>query len=198
MYATRVEATYRAIADVSGADVIVDASKEAGDAALLRLMPGIDPWYVHIVRDPRGVVYSHHRSGQYGDGRVWRSAYFGMSWVLANIAATAVRRRAGRGRSLLVRYEDLVADPQQIVQRVCSMLRRQAPRPLGEDGRVTLHATHSVDGNPSRFRTGDVRLREDTDRRAGLPRRDQFVIEALGLSLLRSYGYQSGSWHARR
>ena len=42
----------------TGAEVIVDSSKEPTDAALLLMMPEVDPAFVQIVRDPRGMVYS--------------------------------------------------------------------------------------------------------------------------------------------
>src|SRR2546423_15010392 len=49
---------YRSIAEGTRARVIVDTSKRTGDAALLRLLPGIDPYVLHVVRDPRAVAYS--------------------------------------------------------------------------------------------------------------------------------------------
>src|SRR5262249_61127330 len=49
---------YRGIASQTGAQVIVDSSKEPTDAALLLLMPEVEPVFVQIVRDPRGMVYS--------------------------------------------------------------------------------------------------------------------------------------------
>ena len=51
-------ATYRAIADQTGARVIVDSSKFASDAALLSHLPGIRPAYVLLIRDPRAVAWS--------------------------------------------------------------------------------------------------------------------------------------------
>jgi hypothetical protein len=40
----------------TGAQLIVDSSKYASDAALLQHLDGIEPAYVHLVRDPRGSV----------------------------------------------------------------------------------------------------------------------------------------------
>src|SRR5262245_723387 len=63
-YADVAARLYRGIADVRGARVIVAASKRTGDAALLPLLPGVDPYVLHVVRDPRAVAYSwSHRSG---------------------------------------------------------------------------------------------------------------------------------------
>ena len=49
---------YAAVADVSGASVVVDSSKHASTAFLLRRAPGLDLRVVHLVRDSRGVAYS--------------------------------------------------------------------------------------------------------------------------------------------
>jgi hypothetical protein len=48
---------YRAIAQASGASVVVDSSKLPMHAALLRRIP-LDVRVVHLVRDSRGVVFS--------------------------------------------------------------------------------------------------------------------------------------------
>ena len=49
---------YRGIGEVAGARVVIDASKHASTAFLLRRVPGIDLRVVHLVRDSRGVAYS--------------------------------------------------------------------------------------------------------------------------------------------
>src|ERR1700733_13128727 len=99
---------YRAVADVSGAQVVVDHSKWPAPGAALRLMPGVTPYYVHLVRDSRAVAHSwqRKRSGlaQFSARRI------AVRWSTFNVVAESVRT-AGRGRSLLVRYEDFVARP---------------------------------------------------------------------------------------
>ncbi|MGN6174350.1 MAG: hypothetical protein ACTHPS_15620, partial [Streptosporangiaceae bacterium] len=78
-YAEGMAGLYQAIAAETGAEVIVDSSKEPTDAAMLLLMPEVDPSFVQIVRDPRGMVYSILRVKAGGEPVVdsrWRqSAY---------------------------------------------------------------------------------------------------------------------------
>ncbi len=72
-HAERLGALYRAIAEVSGAGVVVDSSKHASTALLLRHVPGIRPVVVHLVRDSRGVAYSWSRQvvrPETADGRL--------------------------------------------------------------------------------------------------------------------------------
>ena len=64
---------YRAIAAVSGADVVVDASKSTAQLFALRRIDGLDLRVLNLVRDSRGVANSWNKSGivkpQSTDGR---------------------------------------------------------------------------------------------------------------------------------
>ena len=54
----RLGSLYRAVAEVSGARVIVDSSKHVSTALVLRRTAGVDLHVVHLVRDSRGVAHS--------------------------------------------------------------------------------------------------------------------------------------------
>ena len=54
---------YRAVSDVSGADVVVDASKSTAQLFALRRIQGLDLRVVNLVRDSRGVANSWNKSG---------------------------------------------------------------------------------------------------------------------------------------
>src|SRR5689334_1414693 len=57
-YTALITKLYRAIAQVSGAKVVVDSTKRPSLAYILARAPEIDLRLVHILRDPRGVAYS--------------------------------------------------------------------------------------------------------------------------------------------
>ena len=87
--------------------------------------------FVHLVRDPRGVVNSW-RSVPWSSGSVSRDA---MVW--RRYLATARRRPPRRrDRLLTVRYEDLLAEPVASVQRIC--------RFIGADPNAVVDATGGV------------------------------------------------------
>lgn len=193
-YAERLTRLYRAIAEETGAEVIVDSSKEPTDAALLLCMPGINPAFAHIVRDPRGTVYSivrHRAGGEPVGSRLGQSAYAALSWQAGNLAAAAVRRAAGPSRSMLLRHEDFVAHPGRSVQALTQL----AGRPAGPDwlrrSSVVLQPTHTVGGNPNRFRTGPVKISADTGWRSRMHRRDQVAVTTICAPLITHYGYRS-------
>jgi hypothetical protein len=176
---------YEAVAQVTGSRVVVDTSKRAGDAALIRLLPGIDPYLLHLVRDPRAVAYSWHRRNS--RNRPLRTA---RDWVAFNVLDEAVRLRFGRDRSLRVRYEDFVREPKRTITRIVSLLG-EGPADLSfvEDGKVRLEPNHTMSGYWGRFTTGVVEVREDEEWRSQLPEADRAAITALSLPLLVRYGY---------
>jgi len=193
-YAETLTRLYRAIAAETGAEVIVDSSKEPTDAALLLCMPGINPAFAHIVRDPRATVYSivRHRAGaEPVGGRLRQSAYAALSWQAGNLAATAVRRAAGPGRSMLLRHEDFAAHPGRSVQALTQLAGRPAGPGWSLPSRsVVLQPTHTVGGNPNRFRTGPVEISADIGWRSRMHPRDQAVVTTICAPLMAHYGYR--------
>lgn len=188
---------YEALAEVTGARVIVDSSKRPSYAAVVRHAASVAPHFVHLVRDPRASAYSwRHRKHQsvQGDGReVTRRGAFDstLRWTLLNLGAEAVRRSAGRGQAMTLRFEDFVATPRPTVERVCAFVgERPLKLPFLDDRTVELGAHHTLAGNPARFSTGVVELRSgDEEWRARQSAREKLMATALALPFLRRYGY---------
>jgi hypothetical protein len=183
-------ATYRAVAEVTGAEVVVDTSKYASDAAWLWRLDGLRQAQLHLVRDPRAVACSYRRPKAYVERRSALDST--LHWVGANLAAEAVAR-AHPGGSLWVRHEDLTADPRAVVGRVLALAGRPAaPNPVAAGGTVTLGANHTVTGNPVRFERGPTRLQGGQGWRSGLPARRRALVTAVALPLLHRYRYLGG------
>lgn len=197
-YGEVLQALYRRIAEVTGAEVIVDSSKLPSVAPVLEQLDGVDVSYLQLVRDPRAVAHSWRRAkeavdrlgGGYFDRLgVARST---ATWNRRQRAAERVRARAP-GRSLLVRYEDFVARPAETLVQVAALAGRPEPDLGFLDGRrATLAPNHTVSGNPVRLRHGEIELREDTEWVASLPARDRAAVTSLAWPLLRRYGYPLG------
>jgi Sulfotransferase family len=194
-YASGLARLYAGIAEATGAEVIVDSSKEPSDAALLLLMPQVEATFVQIVRDPRGMAYSIVRVAADGapvaGGQLRRSGYAALSWSMGNLAAAAVRRAAGPGRSMLLRYEDFIGQPHQTVEALAALAGRPAQLAPAEPGTVHMQPVHTVGGNNNRFRTGPVPLREDTAWRSQLHRLDRAAVTAVCAPLMARYGYRA-------
>jgi Sulfotransferase family len=191
-----MERLYEITARSTGARVIVDSSKRPSNGALLHLMRNVDPFIVHLVRDPRAVTYSQAQVKQNPDrqipGKMPQTGTIEsmVHWNATNTSAELVRARHGKSRSLLIRYEDFVAKPRQVVQKILNLIREpHSEPPFIEADTVELRPNHTVSGNPSRFQAGTVRIRSDERWIAGLSSRDAMMTSALGAPLILKYRY---------
>lgn len=194
-YAELLGKMYGALGEVAGASVIVDSSKHASYGYLLRAVPGIDLRLVHAVRDPRGVANSwlkQRRRPEVARGESYMPIYSpGRSGVLWTGHNAMVEGLARLVPSIVVRYEDLIDDPERQLRRVLRLAGVPDEVPLDhlDAGSVTLGQGHTVAGNPMRFRTGRMVLRRDEGWRSGLPRRSQALVAVATWPLRRRYRY---------
>jgi hypothetical protein len=160
---TRYAETYalalQAVADVTGAEVVIDSSKSPLDALLLE-RAGVDLQPVNLVRDPRSVAASWSRRKRLDDGddaelrrfSPWTSSVL---WSLWNALAVLVGRRSRRSR-VVVRFESFLDHPAEEVERLARAFGLDAGDVRLEDRHVHLTPNHLVAGNGDRFKTGDV------------------------------------------
>jgi UDP-N-acetylglucosamine transferase subunit ALG13 len=187
---------YRAIRDVSWADVIVDSTKIPSYALLLARIRGVDLRFLHLVRDSRGVVHSWNKSVLRPDAttRPDRMIRYGTAsasgrYLLYNSTAGALR--VSRIPYRLERYEDIVRDPRAGLRRILDFAGlRGAGLDFLEGDTAMLVPNHSVDGNPMRFAQGPLSIRADEEWRSRLDERDRRVVSAITGPLLRRYGYR--------
>jgi hypothetical protein len=186
---------YRAIADETGADLVVDGSKLPPYGLLLRQQPGIELYVLHLVRDPRATAFSWLRGkptrdtaqgAQMQRQETWKSS---LLWTVWNL--TVVRLwKDDDPRVCRLRYEDLIADPAGQLSRVATMVGVDpAHLPFLAPDRVRLAPTHSVAGNPNRHDTGVVHLRADDQWRTAMSRRDRTVVTLVTALGLRRFRY---------
>jgi hypothetical protein len=186
---------YTAIADVSGRRIIVDSSKYPGRALALCRIPGLDARIIHLVRDGRAVIWSWRRKANTDlQGNVYEldaarvARMTTNSWLQSNLY-TGFARRVARGPSILLRYEDLVADPRGALERVGRLAGIDYSEVADrlEDGRE-LRVGHPVAGNRVRH-AGAVRLRPDLEWREKLAEGDRREFWKRAGWLARRYGY---------
>jgi len=197
-YAGLYARVYSAVRTVSGCDVVVDSSKHASLAFVLRWSPDIDLRVLQLVRDSPGVAYSWakrvRRPDVVDDGEDWMARctprQVSMQWNGQNaafdlLAATGVPVRQEH-------YEELVAEPTAVLARIRSFAGLgDDPAALGfvQGNVVQLQSSHTVSGNPMRFTTGGVTLRSDDAWRTALPARDRRLVSTLTAPLRLRYGY---------
>ncbi|MGI8523657.1 MAG: sulfotransferase [Nocardioides sp.] len=189
---------YRAVAEVTGARVVVDASKGPALGQALAGAPGIDLRMLNVVRDPRAVAWSWRRHVERphatsGTELMWRipAHRAAAQWSALQLEMAAIARLGGVPSTRL-RYEDFVDDPVGTLVTATAELGvplRPADLPAFEEGRIELGPSHGLSGNPSRFRLGALELRRDESWVTEMDSRDRAVVTALTLPLLTTYGY---------
>ena len=181
-------ALYRAIAGVSGARLIVDSSKTPAYGMFLAAQPELDVRVIHLVRDARAVAHSWTRRKTWkaaaaGDERLMKQLNTGgaaRQWLIANLFCEFMRRSADH--VVTVRYEDLAADPEGVVERALSEL----DVPTSSAASLT---DHGFLGNPIRFDRAPREVVLDDAWLVELPDRQRRLSTLLTFPLLLRHGY---------
>lgn len=189
-------ALYESIAAVAGAGVVVDSSKHASYAYLLRRVPDLDLGVVHVVRTVEGVTYSWQKQvsrPETADGRDmprFSPVRVAVRWTAQNVLLE--RLVASGVPGLVVRYEDVVADPRSELTRIGAALGLELGGldHVGPDW-ADLGPAHTVAGNPMRFRSGRTELRSDDAWRAGLSAGHRRLVRVMTLPVAGRYGYHA-------
>jgi len=185
---------YEAMGAVTGSQVIVDSSKEPAHGYAMNMVPDLDFYVVHLIRDPRAAAYSWLKKKPQPDSEeIEHMVRFSPTkssalWASWNASAEALWRHTP-DRYLRLRYEDFVAEPRESLTRILGLVGVTAELPLAGEREVQLGVSHTVSGNPNRFETGAVELRPDREWISEMSPRDRALVTALTLPLLRRYGY---------
>ena len=189
-YAALWRATHQAIRAVSGCSVIIDSSKSTRDtarrASLLR-QGGERLRAVHLVRHPEAVLSSVRKGSnkklERGEPAAMPAATARavLGWMAAN---WMVERSAGEDRTL-VRYEDVVSDPESELARIGRALAIDLGPTIAKVQRdEPFSPGHAIAGNRMR-RGGDLRLGTS----AAVPPPLVRPREMLWGGMARRYGY---------
>ena len=184
---------YAAIRDVSGANVIIDSTKDAAYAHVLRRMPDVDFRLLHLVRDSRGVAWSWAkvvRSDPDHYMRRFSPPVTALRWMTSNLMVESLGW-FGVPR-LLLRYETLVAQPRAALATIASFAGQPSdPKALAfvQGGGAWLGAHHTVAGNPMRMAAGHIDIGLDDAWRTSMPFTQRAQVTALTWPLLRHYSH---------
>lgn len=196
-YIDNTYALFEAISIVSSKNIIVDSSKTPVRALALSMIPKVDLYFIHLVRDGRGVAWSlkksYKRDDQGGIQKdlisrpVWRTA---LLWSFYNLLSELVMNRINRNKSIQIRYEDLISSPKETLEsletfleldfsKVIESLLKQEPIAVG----------HTIAGNRLRMK-GNITLQPDREWIAKMPLKEREIFWVIaGHSILR-YGYK--------
>lgn len=195
-----LERIYCAIQKVFNCEVIIDSSKRSMYAYILQLADAIDPYVLHLTRDPRGVAHSFLRKrvndGSLNWARDLTPLNASLRWNFQNSAIEVLSKRF-RHRHLHLRYEDFAADPPGFLQHILTFVgESRSSLPLLDGRSINIESQHTVYGNANRFRTGKIEIREDREWETQMKRYDQMLVTSVTWPLMIKYGYASRTRHS--
>ncbi len=186
-YINNLHKLYREIALFTNSKVIVDSSKNAVYADILTMIPEIDLYIVHLVRDPRAAVYSS--SFRKKEGVSQRSIVSSSLWWNVRNITSEMLQKNRPGKYLRLYYEEFINKPQDTLKHILDLVHENTVHfPFLTENEVKVGTNHSVYGNPNRFQTGDLNLQMDDEWRV-MGKLDKIVVTLLTIPLLIRYGY---------
>jgi hypothetical protein len=197
-YQDTLRRLYFAIAEVSGAEIIVDSSKIPSGALILKGVPGLEVHVIHLVRDARACVYAWQKKKQNAKSGVALRQYTPlrtvMFWMMRNTFASLLATQLPYVR---IRYEDLMKNPRHELQHLLDRLAPFAGQRLSfaAEAAIALPEYHSISGNPDRFSTGVTNLRPDMEWLVKMNESTRRMATVLTYPLLAQYGYTNGLYH---
>ena len=191
-YLDNLERLYQAIQSTTGSRTIVDSTKASWYGYALRMLPSIDLYVVHIVRDPRGVGYSLQCRKNKGEllSQWYNPVHASLSWNFKNYAVETLLNRPAN-RYLRIRYEEFIQNPKPVVESILALLKEEVTQlPFKDDSTVIMGTDHIFAGSPSsRSDTGLVKLNLDERWKKQMKSVDKATIKSLTSPLLMRYGY---------
>jgi hypothetical protein len=158
----------RAILDRTEKSVFVDTARDHQRPKYLVGHPRLDLRVIHLIRDPRGnsaSIMKHTGTDVATAARQWRHY---------NVEADRVRRYVPSEAWMTLRYEDLCADPDGVLDRIAEFLGAGAAAAASGPRGVDRH----IIGNSMRLK-GTSEIREDRSWETRLNRADLQVIERI-------------------
>lgn len=155
---------------------------------------------IHLVRDPRGVVWSVKKglnrrmeAGKEGSALLPVTRAI-TGWMFANKAADRLKRYFGEDSYCLVKYEDLVEKPAQVLSHISTIwdIDLQESKRVAEEvmngSEVQLPTMHQLAGNRMRFNT-TFSIHPDYTWKEKLNPRTNAVVKTITMPFLKKYGY---------
>jgi Sulfotransferase family len=187
-YARLTLAFFESIRAVSGKSIIVDSATVPIRTFVFGMIPGMDLYVVHLVRDGRGVITSNRRTVRM-DRRagMWKTA---VRWIALNLVSEWICIQLGPKRTMRLRYEDFVADPRSALERIGSLIELDLTDVANAaSSGEPMQAGHNIGGNRTK-ESGSIALRPDAEEwKTALSPTEQRLSWMLMGWLMRRYGY---------
>lgn len=133
---------------------------------------------IHIVRDGRATAYSH---AQRAHKHILLAA---QEWVNGNVAALVNQKMVGKSRYLIVKYEDLLTEPEQLARQICTFLD------ISFDKKMLDMAANQPEKEAERYVKSKFDRSKITQFKTQIPTKTLRKIERIQGPLLKKMGYE--------
>jgi hypothetical protein len=196
----RNAALIETILELSGSHVIVDSSKTGLRLKYLRRNAALDVRAIRLVRDGRAVALAHMEPGLFADAidprlrgggtgnsrsQVMSMASAAVLWKRSNEEGDAVVATMPPTAYRQVRYEELCADPERVLNEICDFLEVERVGNWSDFRKAEQH----VVGNGMRLDARSEIVLDDRWRSA-LSSSDLRTFDRVAGDLNRRYGYE--------
>ncbi len=202
VYAEGLGHLFRAVQEVSARSVVVDSSKIPWHVDAAMSIADAAPWLLHMIRDPRGVVYSHQKVLPYDGDETdpdmmarQGAAFATLGWGYRNLMISGLW--AHGPNYMRLNYEDFVTNPAVVAAAILRPLRVEPPT-FASSHSIDLPRGHSVSGNPVRFAAGLTVIRPDDEWRDSLRLAPRVAVGAVTWPLRRAYRTSTSRERASR
>ena len=187
------ENLYESIVESQNVEAIIDSSKNIPHFFyLINFSQKIDPYILHIVRNPMAVAYSWKKqklkpdTGKKEPMPKYSTINTSFRWLIKNYASQKYFKNYKYKRII---YEDLVKDPKNTLKNIFQFvnLNDEADIIFKEKNTVNLKVNHTVSGNPMRFKTGTIEIKEDNEWKVKMKSKDKKLVELLTFPLLKRF-----------
>ena len=186
-YMANLEKFYNSLYTVGGNQILIDSSKLPTYLHLLSLLPSIDLFLLHLVRDPRAVSFSWQRK-KARQKSILKSSREWLSWNLFfdyfgyKLSENYIR----------IYYENFIEKPRVTIRNILRFLEEpevNADFPFIDDNTVRLYKDHNIGGNTSRKSVGSTVITPDNEWRYNLSFVNKYFVSCITMPLLFRYGY---------
>lgn len=189
---------FSAISEVSGNSIIFDSSKSPQRAFNLSKSDLLDVKIIHLMRDPRGVVWSYkksfkknERAGLQKDMKATSLLKAIYSWLATNSRAFSTVKSANVP-TLSVMYEEFCINPDYEIQRILEFVLDEKPRQKINLSNSLTTESHTIAGNRLRMKR-DIVIKPDFAWKSNLNVFQKAFIYLLTFPMLKKF--KSSSSH---
>lgn len=194
LFLQNTEKLFRAIQKSSQCDVIVDSSKYPAYGKMIEHIPNIQIYTLHIIRDPRGVVYSWQRK-KFNPSKNRNMVNISVLktsilWLINNLGIEWLWKK-NKSDFFQIRYEDFITNPAATLTKILDWLNLDNNQNIiNHDNSFEFQNNHSINGNPNRFKTGRIKLSLDDEWKRNLNFFNNTLTTLLTWPLLIYYKYK--------